>query len=36
VEALRTMYEPVAPPSPEEADLDEVKKTIQDFRKLYE
>jgi hypothetical protein len=35
---LRTLYEPVNPPQPSEpsSELDEVKKTIQDFRKIYE
>jgi len=35
---LRTLYEPVNPPQPSEpsSELDEVKKTIQDFRKTYE
>jgi hypothetical protein len=36
VEALKALYKPVAPLPPQDADLDEVKKTIQDFRKIYE
>jgi hypothetical protein len=33
---LKSLYEPVAPPPPPETELDEVKKTIQDFRKIFE